>query len=91
MPLRLPELMRDLALAGEAAWPVFTDPASGHVRMAWLDPDAVETVVMNPDNASRPIGVVTAKDRKSAARRYRVAVSGPETVLAPKAATSARP
>ncbi len=85
MPLRLPELMRDLALAGETAWPVFADPASGHVRMAWLDPDAVETVVMDPDNASRPIGIVTVKDRRGEARRYRTAVGGPETVLAPAA------
>ena len=81
MPLRLPELMRDLALTGEAAWPVFTDPSSGHVRMAYLDPGAVETVIMDPGNASRSIGIVTVKDRKGMARRYRIVTGGPETVL----------
>ena len=85
MPLRLPELMRDLALTGEAAWPVFTDPLSGHVRMAYLDPGAIGTVIMDPGNASRPIGVVTAKDKKGNARRYRIVTGGPETVLAPPA------
>ena len=81
MPLRLPELMRDLALTGEAAWPVFTDLLSGHVRMAYLDPGAIGTVIMDPGNASRPIGVVTVKDKKGVARRYRIVTGGPETVL----------
>ena len=81
MALRLPELMRDLALTGEAAWPVFTDSASGHVRMAYLDPGAIETVIMDPGNASRPIGIVTVKDRKGQSRRYRIVIGGPETVL----------
>ncbi len=85
MPMRLQELMRDVALTGEAAWPCFVDPSSGHVRMAWLDPALIETVVRDPDNVSRPIGIVTQKDRRGRARRYRVAVSGPETVFAPTA------
>ena len=81
MPLRLPELMRDLALTGETAWPVFTDPVSGHVRIAYLNPGAIGTVIMDPGNASRPIGVVTVRDKKGNARRYRIVTGGSETVL----------
>ena len=81
MPLRLPELMRDLALTGEAAWPIFTNPISGHVRLGYLDPSLIETVILDSENASRPIGIVTRRDRKGRQRRYRIAFGAPETVL----------
>ena len=81
MPLRLPELMRALALTGEAAWPVFAHPISGHVRLGYLDPARIATVVADPENASRPIGVVTKRDAKGRTRRYRVVLGGPETAL----------
>ena len=81
MPLRLPELMRDPALTGEAACPIFTNPISGHVRLGYLDPSLIETVILDPENASRPIGIVTRRDRKGRQRRYRIAFGAPETVL----------
>ena len=40
--------------------------------MAYLDPGAIGTVIMDPGNASRPIGVVTVKNKRGNARRYRI-------------------
>ena len=81
MRRNLPRMMRELALFGEQCWPVFADPASGHVRLGYLDPRRIATVVADPDNAAQPVGVVTARDRRGRAWRYRVTVAGPETVF----------
>ena len=89
-PRRLPALMRDARLTGEVAWPLFSDASgSGHVRVGWLDPVRIETVVKDPDNISQSIGVVTARGHKGRRLKYRVAVGGPETVFA-RAAQRAR-
>lgn len=82
MRRNLPRMMRELALFGEQCWPVFADPESGHVRLGYLDPARIETVVCDPDNAAQPVGVVTRRDRKGHARRYRTVVAGPESVFA---------
>ena len=59
MPLKLAEKVRELALFGEQCYPVFLNEVSGAVRLGYLDPSLIATVVMDPDNASQPIGVVT--------------------------------
>ncbi len=82
MRRNLPRMMRELALFGEQCWPTFVDPVSGHVRLGYLDPSLIETVVCDPENAAQPIGVVTTRDKHGRARRYRVVVAGPETVFA---------
>ncbi len=82
MRRNLPRMMRELALFGEQCWPVFTDPASGHVRLGYLDPARIATIVTDPDNAARPVGVVTTRDRRRQPRRYRIIINGPETVFA---------
>lgn len=84
-PRRLPALVRDARLTGEVAWPLFGDPNSGHVRVGWLDPCRIEKVVLDPDNASQPIGIVTQRDAKGRYLKYRVTVGGPETVFADRA------
>lgn len=81
MDVKLPKKVRELALFGEQCWPTFVNELSGHVRLGYLDPALIATVVVDPDNAEQPIGVVTLKDRKGAARRYRVIVNGPEGEL----------
>lgn len=85
MDIKLVKKVRELALFGEQCWPVFVNEASGHVRLGYLDPDLIETVVMDPDNAEQPIGIVTVKNRKGVARRYRIIVNGPEEVFAARA------
>jgi hypothetical protein len=81
MDVKLPKKMRELALFGEQCWPTFVNEVSGHVRLGYLDPALIATVVVDPDNPEQPIGIVTVKDRRGAARRYRVIVNGPEEEL----------
>lgn len=81
MDLKLTKKVRELALFGEQCWPAFVNEVNGHVRLGYLDPDLIETVVMDPDNAEQPIGIVTVKDKKGHARRYRVIVTGPEEIF----------
>lgn len=78
MDIKLPKKVRELALYGEQCYPAFVNEMNGHVRLGYLDPGLIETVVTDPDNIEQPIGVVTKKDRKGIARRYRIIVNGPE-------------
>lgn len=81
MDLKLTKKARELSLFGEQCWPVFVNEINGHVRLGYLDPSLIETVVTDPDNGEQPIGIVTKKDRKGIARRYRVIVNGPDEDL----------
>jgi hypothetical protein len=80
-PIKLPKKVRELAVFGEQCWPAFVNPISGEVRLGYLDPSLIETVVMDPDNAEQPIGIVCVRDKKGYQRRYRVIVNGPEEEL----------
>ena len=78
MDLKLPKKVRELALFGEQVYPAFANEHNGAVRLGYLDPSLIETVVKDPDNPEQPIGIVTVKDRKGRARRYRVVINGDE-------------
>lgn len=73
--------VRELAIFGEQCYPTFVNEHSGHVRLGYLDPALIATVVIDPDNPEQPIGIVTVKDKKGEARRYRVIVNGAEDVF----------
>lgn len=81
MDLKLPKKARELSIFGEQCYPAFVNPVDGVVRIGYLDPALIETVVMDPDNPEQPIGVVTCKDKKGRARRYRVIINGDESVF----------
>lgn len=81
MDIKLPKKVRELALFGEQCYPAFVNDQNGMVRIGYLDPSLIETVVMDPDNPEQPIGVVTVKNRKGIARRYRVIINGEEEVF----------
>jgi hypothetical protein len=81
MDLKLEKKVRELALFGEQCYPAFINEHSGHVRLGYLDPALIETVVTDPENPEQPIGIVTVKDKKGRARRYRVIVNGDEDDL----------
>lgn len=81
MDLKLAKKARELALYGEQCYPAFVNEMTGHVRLGYLDPGLIETVVVDPDNGEQPIGIVTRKNAKGQARRYRVIVNGPEQEL----------
>lgn len=81
MDLKLEQKVRELALFGEQCYPAFVNEMSGAVRLGYLDPALIETVVVDPDNPEQPIGIVTVKDRKGQARRYCVIVNGDDEDL----------
>lgn len=81
MDLKLPKKCRELALYGEQCYPAFVNEHSGHVRLGYLDPSLIETVVTDPDNGEQPIGIVTRRNVKGTQRRYKVIVNGPEEEL----------
>ena len=81
MDIKLPKKVRELSLYGEQCWPAFVNEVNGHVRLGYLDPGLIETVVTDPDNVEQPIGVVTVRNNKGVKRRFRVIVNGPEDVF----------
>lgn len=81
MDIKLSKKLRELSLYGEQCYPVFVNALTGQVRLGYLDPGLIATVVADPDNPEQPIGIITTKDKKGQARRYRVIVNGPEDVF----------
>lgn len=81
MDMKLAKKCRELALYGEQCYPTFVNEITGHVRLGYLDPGLIATVVADPDNAEQPIGIVTKKDKKGNAKRYRVIINGAEEVF----------
>jgi len=78
MDRSLKSMVRELLLFGEACWPVFTNPANGHIRLGSIDPAHIETVVTDPDNARVVIGIVTRQDRRGRSRKFRTILNGTE-------------
>jgi hypothetical protein len=83
--VKLPKKVRELAIFGEQCYPAFVNEVSGHLRLGYLDPGSIETVICDPENPEQPIGIVTARDAAGRARRYQVIVNGPEEVFGPRA------
>ncbi|MGD9638375.1 MAG: hypothetical protein AB7U85_04885 [Alphaproteobacteria bacterium] len=81
MDIKLPKKVREMALFGEQCWPVFANNINGHIRLGYLDPGDIETVVTDPDNIEQAIGIITKKDRKGIAKRYRIIINGDENVF----------
>lgn len=81
MDIKLPKKVRELALYGEQCYPTFVNKITGKVRLGYLDPANINTVVYDPDNSEQAIGVVTHKDRKGVAKKYRVIINGGEDVF----------
>lgn len=80
--LKLPKRVRELALFGEQCYRIFRDESTGFVRLGYLDPAMIETVVTDPENREQPIGIVTRRDKRGVAQRYRVVVNVPERAFA---------
>lgn len=88
MDLRLPTFARELALFGEQCLPCYVNEVNGQVRLGYLDPSLIRSVVADPGNAAQEIGVVSVADQAGAVRRFRVVVRGEdEELFAPEART----
>jgi hypothetical protein len=47
----------ELFLYGEQIYQVFVNEANGHVRLGYIDPQNVEKVILDPENAEQPIEI----------------------------------
>jgi hypothetical protein len=54
---------------------------SGEVRLGYIDPGEIETVVTDPHNIEQNIGIVTKRDKHGRRKRFRIIVNGPESVF----------
>jgi len=79
--IKLTKRARELSMFGEQLWPIFRNDATGFVRLGYLDPALIGTVVTDPDNREQPIGIVIKPDKRGVKRRYRVIVNVPETAF----------
>lgn len=86
MAIRLPTFARELALFGEQCLPTYVNEINGHVRLGYLDPSLIDSVVMDPGNSAQEIGIVTVRDATGAVRRFRAVVRGDDAeIFAPEA------
>ena len=77
--LTIEKRVRELAIFGEQVIVVFVG-ADGHVRHGAIDPCQIDDVIVDPDNAALPIGVVIAADGGTK-RTYRVILDGADDDL----------
>ncbi|MBF9263384.1 hypothetical protein [Paracidovorax cattleyae] len=80
-PLKLAPRVRALSLLGEQCYIATVRDGDGFVRLGYLDPRQIATVVNDPDNPEQPIGVVTKRDSRGRQYKYRVVVLGEDAEL----------
>jgi len=80
-PLKLTPRVRALGLLGEQCYIANVREGDGFVRLGYLDPRQIATVVTDPDNPEQPIGVVTKRDNRGKNHKYRVIVLGDDSDL----------
>ena len=79
-PLKLLPRVRALSLMGEQCYIAHVGEG-GQVRLGYLDPRQIATVVTDPDNPEQPIGVITRSDSRGRQYKYRVIVLGEDADL----------
>jgi hypothetical protein len=87
-PVKLENKTCELSIYGEQCWPVFIAPGTGRLRLGYLDPALIGQVVLDPDNAEQPIGIITktwTNYRPQPERRYRVILDVSDEELTPLA------
>jgi hypothetical protein len=80
-PMKLEQRVRALGLLGEQCYIANVREGDGFVRLGYLDPRQIATVVNDPDNPEQPIGVVTKRDNRGRQHKYRVIVLGEDAEL----------
>lgn len=80
-PEKLYPRARSLALYGEQCYTVHRNEFTGFVRLGYLAPQRIGQVVLDPDNAEQPIGVITKKNARGEYSKYRVLVLGDDADL----------
>lgn len=80
-PMKLEGRVRALGLLGEQAYIASVREGDGFVRLGYLDPRQIATVVNDPENPEQPIGLVTKRDNRGRQYKYRVIVLGNDAEL----------
>ena len=80
-PLKLSSRVRALALLGEQCYVVNVREGDGFVRLGYLDPRQIATIVCDPDNPEQPIGVVTKSDTRGRQYKYKTLLIGDDADL----------
>ncbi|MFT4243550.1 MAG: hypothetical protein QM569_14855 [Acidovorax sp.] len=80
-PMKLEQRVRALGLLGEQCYIANVREGDGFVRLGYLDPRQIATVVNDPDNPEQPIGVITKRDNRGRQHKYRVIVLGEDAAL----------
>lgn len=80
-PMKLEARVRALGLLGEQCYIAHVREGNGAVRLGYLDPRQIATVVNDPSNPEQPIGVVTKRDNRGRVYKYRVIVLGEDAEL----------
>ena len=80
-PLKLEQRVRALGLMGEQCYIANVRDGDGFVRLGYLDPRQIATVVNDPHNPEQPIGVITKRDNRGKQFKYRVIVLGDDEEL----------
>ncbi|WP_423458025.1 hypothetical protein [Ottowia sp. VDI28] len=80
-PMKLEGRVRALGLLGEQCFIANVREGDGFVRLGYLDPRQIATVVNDPSNPEQPIGVVTKRDNRGRQYKYRVVVLGKDSDL----------
>lgn len=80
-PMKLEGRVRALGLLGEQCYIASVREGDGFVRLGYLDPRQIATVVNDPQNPEQPIGVVTKRDTRGRVYKYRVIVLGEDAEL----------
>jgi hypothetical protein len=81
MPLKWPAKVRELGLFGEQCWPVFVNETTGLVRLAYVDPAMIKSVIHDPDNAEEPIGVLLRDTAARPGKKLRIIKGAPDEQL----------
>lgn len=80
-PLKLQGRVRALGLLGEQCYIANVRDGDGFVRLGYLDPRQIATVVNDPGNPEQAIGVITKRDNRGRQYKYRVIVLGDDAEL----------
>ena len=89
-PLKLVPRVRALGLLGEQCYIATVRDGDGFVRLGYLDPRQIATVVTDPGNSEQPIGIVTKRDNRGRQHKYQVIVLGEDADLFSEVATRIR-
>ncbi len=61
MDLYLPKHISELHIFGELCMPTFVAQQTGRVRLGYVDPAQIETVITDPENVKMQIGILTKR------------------------------